>query len=150
MIHTITNIRVRYAETDRMNVVHHRNYLVWFELARIEMLDSIGLPYIEVEKEGLFIPVLGASLEYKMPAFFDDRIEVHLFMREKPRARFHFHYEVCRGGELIATGQTTHGFMDGNGKGLRPPERFLEQVQKLGMKTTDSRMPAGSKTAFSE
>jgi len=130
MIHTITRIRVRYAETDRMDVVHHRNYLVWFELARIEMLDEIGLPYKEVEAQDLFIPVLSASLDYKKPALFDDRLEVHLYMKEKPRARFRFDYEVRRGDELLATGQTSHGFMDKNGKGLRPPEKFLTLIQE--------------------
>ncbi|MGB0744971.1 MAG: acyl-CoA thioesterase [Opitutales bacterium] len=130
MIHTISKFRVRYVETDRMKVVHHKNYLVWFEAARIEMLDRIGLPYTEVEAAGCFIPVLGASVEYKRPAFFDDRIEVHLYMREKPRARFHFEYEVQRDGELLATGRTTHGFMDEQGKALRPPEAFLKLVQR--------------------
>jgi acyl-CoA thioester hydrolase len=128
MIHTISKFRVRYAETDRMKVVHHKNYLVWFEAARIEMLDEIGLPYTEVEAAGLFIPVLGASLEYKRPAFFDDRLEVHLYMRDKPRARFVFEYEVYRDRDLLARGQTTHGFMDANGKGIRPPEAFLERI----------------------
>ncbi|PXA02884.1 acyl-CoA thioesterase [Coraliomargarita sinensis] len=128
MIHTISKFRVRYVETDRMNVVHHKNYLVWFEAARIEMLDEIDLPYAAVEAEGFFIPVLGANIEYKKPAFFDDRIEVHLYMREKPRARFRFDYEVRRDGELLAAGHTTHGFMDGRGKALRPPEAFLAKV----------------------
>jgi acyl-CoA thioester hydrolase len=126
MIHTISKFRVRYAETDRMQVVHHKNYLVWFEAARIEMLDEIGLPYAGVE--GFMIPVLGATINYKKPAYFDDRIEVHLYMREKPRARFRFDYEVRRDDELLATGQTTHGFMSGEGKALRPPEAFLDKV----------------------
>lgn len=128
MIHTISKFRIRYVETDRMKVVHHKNYLVWFEAARIEMLDQIDLPYTEVEAAGYFIPVLGANIEYKRPAFFDDRIDVHLYMREKPRARFRFDYEVLRDGELLATGQTTHGFMDEQGKALRPPETFLSRV----------------------
>jgi len=130
MIHSISKFRVRYAETDRMKVVHHKNYLVWFEAARIEMLDQIGLPYAAVETEGFFIPVLGATVDYKKPAYFDDRIEVHLYMREKPRARFRFDYEVRRDGALLAAGQTTHGFMNENGKALRPPEAFLAKVLK--------------------
>jgi acyl-CoA thioester hydrolase len=137
MIHTISKFRVRYVETDRMDVVHHSNYLVWFEAARIEMLDQIGLPYTEVEAAGFFIPVLGVSIDYKRPAFFDDRIEVHLFMREQPRARFRFDYEVRRDGELLATGQTTHGFMDGQGKALRPPEAFLKLIQEAWARETD-------------
>lgn len=130
MIHTISQFRVRYAETDRMKVVHHKNYLVWFEAARIEMLDRIDLPYAGVEAEGFFIPVLEATIEYKRPAFFDDRLEVHLYMRDKPRARFRFEYEVWRDEELLAAGQTTHGFMDENGKALRPPEAFLAKVME--------------------
>ncbi|MFU8847479.1 MAG: acyl-CoA thioesterase [Opitutales bacterium] len=128
MIHTVSKFRVRYAETDRMKVVHHRNYLVWFEAARIEMLDQIDLPYADVEAQGFFIPVISANIDYKKPAFFDDRIEVHLYMHEKPRARFRFDYEVRRNGEILATGYTTHGFMDENGKALRPPETFLTKI----------------------
>jgi len=128
MIHTISHIRVRYAETDRMEVVYHSNYLVWFETARILMLDEIGIPYRDIEASGLYIPVLSANIEYKSPAYFDDRLEVHLTMREKPRARFKMHYEIVREETLLATGTTSHAFMDKNGKGLRPPEEFIEKI----------------------
>ena len=128
MIHTIANIRVRYAETDRMDVVYHSNYLVWFETARILMLDEIGIPYREIEARGLFIPVLAVAVEYKRPAFFDDRLDVHLLMNEKPRARFRINYEVRRDDTLLATGSTSHGFMDKTGKALRPPEDFVAKV----------------------
>ncbi|MFP4166170.1 MAG: acyl-CoA thioesterase [Opitutales bacterium] len=136
MIHTIAPIRVRYAETDRMDVVYHGNYLVWFETARILMLDEIGLPYRDIEARGLFIPVLSASVEYRSPARFDDRLDVHLFLNERMRARFHFDYEVRRGGELLATGKTSHAFMDPNGRGLRPPEDFLERLHAFSEKTS--------------
>jgi len=129
MIHTISNIRVRYAETDRMDVVYHSNYLIWFETARILMLDQIGIPYLDIEARGLLLPVLTASAAYKRPARFDDRLEVHLYMRDKPRARFRFEYEVKRERELLATGTTTHGFMDKDGKGLRPPKDFLDKIE---------------------
>lgn len=113
-----------------MDVVYHSNYLVWFETARIQMLDEIGIPYREVEAEGLLIPVLSATLDYKQPAKFDDRLEIHLFMREKPRARFKFEYEVRRSGTLLTTGTTSHGFMDTAGRGMRPPERFLQLIEQ--------------------
>lgn len=129
MIHTLTTIRVRYAETDRMDVVYHSNYLVWFETARIQMLDQIGIPYREIEARGLFLPVLTVSAEYKSPARFDDRLEVHLFMKKKPRARMHFEYEVRRDGDLLVTGQSSHGFMDRQGKGQRPPEDLLKRIE---------------------
>lgn len=129
MIHTVSEIRVRYAETDRMDVVYHSNYFVWFETARISLLDTLGMPYKAMEAEGFLIPVLSASADYKIPARFDDQLTIHLFMREKPRARFRFEYEVRREGELLASGSTVHGFMDRNGKGLRPPSKFLNALE---------------------
>lgn len=129
MIHSISKIRVRYAETDRMDVVYHSNYLVWFETARILMLDQIGMPYREIEARGLFLPVLSVCAEYKSPARFDDHLEIHLFLKKKPRARMHFDYEVRRGDELLATGQSSHGFMDRSGKGQRPPEDLVKLLE---------------------
>ena len=129
MIHSVFQTRVRYAETDRMDVVHHSNYLIWFEAARIQMLDEIGLSYKQMESEGFLIPVLSAQLSYKLPAFFDDRLKIHLTMPKLPRARFFFDYEVRREDQLLALGQTTHGVMDGKGRGIRPPPHFLERLE---------------------
>lgn len=131
MIHTISQVRVRYAETDRMDVVYHSHYFVWFETARILMLDQMGLPYSGLEAQGYRIPVLSASAEYRLPARFDDRLEIHLRMTEKPRARFRFEYEVRREDDLLATGTTAHAFMDSQGKGLRPPPGFLEKLEAM-------------------
>ena len=129
MIHCISKIRVRYAETDRMDVVYHSNYLVWFETARILMLDEIGMPYSEIEARGLFLPVITVSAEYMSPSRFDDQLEIHLFMKNKPRARMHFDYEVRRGNELLAIGQSSHGFMDRSGKAQRPPEDLVKLIE---------------------
>ena len=129
MIHCISKIRVRYAETDRMDVVYHSNYLVWFETARILMLDQIGMPYSEIEARGLFLPVLTVSAEYKSPARFDDYLEIHLFLKKKPRARMHFDYEVRRGDKLLAIGHSSHGFMDRSGKGQRPPDDLVKLIE---------------------
>jgi len=128
MISSTFKTRVRYAETDKMGVVHHANYLVWFESARIQMLDELGLPYTEVEAQGCFIPVLGARIDYRRAARFDDRLEIRLSMKERPKARFHFDYEVRRGDEVLAT-TTTHGFMDARGRAIRPPREFLERIE---------------------
>lgn len=129
MIHCISKIRVRYAETDRMGVVYHSNYLVWFETARIQMLDQIGMPYSEIEARGLYLPVLTVSAEYKSPARFDDNLEIHLFLKKKPRARMHFNYEVLRGDELLAIGDSSHGFMDRSCKGQRPPDDLIKLLE---------------------
>ena len=128
MIHTISKIRVRYAETDRMDVVYHSNYFVWFETARILLLDQIGSPYKTIETNGLFIPVLEAKASYLSPARFDDRLDVHIYMRKKPLVKFYFEYEVKRAKKLLVKGSTTHGFMNKNGKGMRPPNHFIEQI----------------------
>ncbi len=135
MIRSTSHIRVRYAETDRMDVVYHSNYFVWFETARIQMLDQIGIPYKHLEAQGLRIPVLNASADYHLPARFDDRLQVDLFMKNKPRARFTFYYETKRGNELLATGTTVHGFMNANGKGLRPPSEFLDKLEAAWIET---------------
>ncbi len=131
MIHSVTKLRVRYAETDRMDVVYHSNYLVWFETARIQMLDEIGIPYREIEARGLFLPVLTVSAAFHKPARFDDRLDVHLYMKQKPRARMHFDYEVLRDSELLATGKSSHGFMDRQGRAQRPPEDLVAIFEQI-------------------
>ena len=112
-----------------MDVVYHSNYLVWFETARIQMLDEIGMPYSKIEARGLFLPVLTVNAEYKSPARFDDNLEIHLFLKKKPRARMYFDYEVLRGDELLAIGHSSHGFMDRNGKGQRPPDDLIKLLE---------------------
>jgi acyl-CoA thioester hydrolase len=128
MLEFSTDIRVRYAETDRMNVVHHRNYFVWFEAARIHLLDHLGLPYHELEADGYFIPVLEAQASYKSPAQFDDRLKIELQLAQPPSARFRFDYIVRRDATVLTSGYTVHAFMDAKGKPLRPPERFLKSI----------------------
>lgn len=130
MIESSSQIRVRYAETDTMGVAYHGNYLTWFEVARVELFDRLGAPYTGFEKQGYFLPVLSAEARYLLPARFDDRLTVTVSMSEKPRARIHLQYKVECDGRLLATGSTSHGFMDANGKALRPPERFIELIEK--------------------
>lgn len=141
MLETVSHIRVRYAETDRMDVVYHSHYFVWFETARIRLLDQMGIPYSQLESQGYHIPVLAASAEYNLPARFDDRLEIHLRMNEKPRARFNFLYEVRRSGEILATGKTVHAFMSPQGKGLRPPSQFIEKLDAMWLKSTSTQSP---------
>lgn len=131
MIHTVSPVRVRYAETDRMDVVYHSHYFVWFETARILLLDAMDQPYAQLEAAGYRIPVLQANAEYLLPARFDDRLKIHIYMREKPRARFRFDYTVERDNTLLSRGSTTHAFMDRAGKALRPPTAFLEKIDLM-------------------
>jgi acyl-CoA thioester hydrolase len=130
MIRSSSQIRVRYAETDTMGVAYHGNYLTWFEVARVELFDALGAPYVGFEKEGYYLPVLSAQANYMKPARFDDRLIVTVMMKQKPRARIYLEYAVECNGQLLATGNTEHGFMDAAGKGMRPPNRFIDLIER--------------------
>ena len=126
MIENETSIRVRYVETDAMGFAHHANYLAWFELARIEFMDALNMPYKDMEKEGYLLPVLAANLRYKKPAYFDDQLTIICRSKEKPRIRLKMEYEVLRGETLLATGSSEHAFMNPEGQPIRPPKKFLD------------------------
>ena len=79
MLSATTEIRVRYAETDKMGVVYHANYFVWFEAARIQLLDDLGLPYNDLEERGYLLPVLECGAKFLQPAHFDDRLTAYHF-----------------------------------------------------------------------
>ena len=131
MLTASREIRVRYAETDKMGVVYHANYFVWFESARIFLLDEIGLPYRELEESGYLLPVLECTAKFLRPAHFDDRLEVTVSIADLPVARIEATYEVRRGSELLATGRTLHAFVSPGGKILRPPEEFTQKAREI-------------------
>ena len=131
MLSATTEIRVRYAETDKMGVVYHANYFVWFEAARIQLLDDLGLPYSDLEKRGYLLPVLGCGAKFLQPAHFDDRLAVTVAIEDLPIARIEARYEVKRGEDLLATGRTLHAFVSPDGKILRPPEDFSEKAREI-------------------
>ena len=130
MIQTSSNIRVRYQETDAMGIVYHANYLTWFEIARVDMLDQLGVPYQGLEAQGYLLPVLEASLKYKKPAKFDDRLTVTCSIRELPSVRITVDYEVLRGNERLVTGSTMHAFIGKDGYPVKPPDAFMEKVSE--------------------
>jgi len=113
-------LRVPYADTDQMGVVYYANYLVYFEMARSALLREVGLPYGELEKRGVYLPVVEAHCEYRKPARFDDLIEVRTRCTAIRGTRLHIEYELVRGGELLATGYTEHVCMGRDGKVSRP------------------------------
>jgi acyl-CoA thioester hydrolase len=122
-------IRVRYAETDGMGVTYHGNYLTWFEVGRVTMMDELGLPYRELEKQGYRLPVLEAHANYLRPTFFDDRLELRVFVRERPTARLRVEYELYRGKELCLTGHTVHAFVNLRGEPVKPPPEVLAKMR---------------------
>ncbi len=128
-----TIVRVRYAETDAMGVVHHSRYFVWLELARVEWLKSLEINYKDMEQQGFFLPVVQADLSYKSPAFFDDEIQIVLFPPEDyQRARFTINYQLFRDETLIAKGFSVHAFINVQRRLIKPPEFFVEKMKLLG------------------
>ncbi len=119
-------LRVRYGDTDRMNVAYYANYLRWFEVGRAEMLRSLGLTYREVEESGTFLPVTEVHCRYLRPARYDDSLVVETGVEKLGRATVRFAYRVLReDGELLAEGKTEHCFLDRAGKPVRAPESLM-------------------------
>jgi acyl-CoA thioester hydrolase len=111
-----------------MGIVYHANYLPWFEVGRTTLLKEIGIPYRTLEEEGFRLPVLEVSAKYVRPALYDDTIEITTTLKEKPLLRIRLDYEVRRAGELLATGWTTHAFVDRAGRPTRPPAWAVEKM----------------------
>jgi len=118
-----TEIRVRYAETDAMGVVHHANYFVWFELGRTEYTRAIGLPYREVEERGVRLVVVEASARFHRPARYDDVVVVRTAVADVSKATLTFMYEArLPAGTLLVEGQTVHAATDLAGRVRRMPD----------------------------
>jgi acyl-CoA thioester hydrolase len=131
---TVTNrtqLRVRYAETDKMKVVYNGNYLTYFEVGRTELLRSCGLPYPELEKAGYLLPVLEAHVQYKLSAVYDDLLTIEATYTLERIPTIRIEYRVLRGENEIATGYTTHPFVQADTmKPVRPPKVFFEAIEQ--------------------
>jgi acyl-CoA thioester hydrolase len=125
---SVTTVRVRYAETDRMGVVYYANYFVWFEVARADLLRSLGWSYREMEDTGVLLPVIEAQCEYRRPARYDDEVEVRTEGRVSSPIRMEFRYTVGLKGDadVVAVGRTMHAALDREGKPCRLPARIRE------------------------
>jgi len=131
MIRSRASVTVRYAETDMMGIVYHANYLPWFEIGRTTLLKEIGVPYRQLEAEGFRLPVLEVSAKYLRPAVYDDTLEIVTTMSEKPLLRIRLDYEVRRGDDLLATGNSLHAFIDREGRPVRPPAWAVARINAL-------------------
>lgn len=121
-------VRVRYAETDKMGVVYYANYLVWFEVARADLLRALGWTYREMEHSGVSLPVIEAHCEYHRPARYDDELEIQASGRLLSPVRMEFTYQVRRIADNLtaATGRTVHAALDNTGRPCRLPARIRE------------------------
>ena len=130
----IVDIEVRYAETDQMGVVHHANYLVWFELARTALCRRTGFHYAEIEALGYLLMVSGAELSYRRGVRYGDAVQVVAWLERLGSRGMRFAYEVRRGDDLCASGATEHVWVEkASGKPCRTPERLREPFAKLAV-----------------
>jgi acyl-CoA thioester hydrolase len=122
-------MRVRFAETDAMGIVHHGAYLAYLEEARVEYLRAIEHPYDAVRLEGIDFAVLEAYVRYLRPLRFDDRFTVHLVLGAATRATFQMGYLLSVDGRAHATGVTVHGCVDPDGRPVRMPGWLAEMAE---------------------
>ena len=118
-----TPLRVRYAETDQMQVVYYANYFVWFEVGRCEWLRSLGRSYRELEATGIQLPVIEAHCEYRRSARYDDDLTIVTRGHLLSPARIQFEYEVQRVPDNVVTavGRTVHAAVNRTGRPTRLP-----------------------------
>ncbi len=110
--------KTHYYETDQMGIIHHSNYIRWFEEARTDMLDQAGFGYDHMEKEGITIPVLGVSCEYKSMVRYGETVNIYQKIRHFDGIRMTISYEVTdeKTGMIRACGETRHCFINDKGK----------------------------------
>lgn len=109
-------IRVRYAETDRMGLLHHANYFVYFEMGRTELLRARGLSYREVEDAGHFLVIVDIGCKFKRPAYYDDLLVLKTSVEKVTHVKIVHKYSLFRDGTLLAEGHSTLACVDREGK----------------------------------
>ncbi|WP_031428813.1 acyl-CoA thioesterase [Flavimarina sp. Hel_I_48] len=129
-----STLRVRYAETDQMGVVHHGNYASYLELARIEWLENLGFSYKKLEADGVMLPVYDLKFSFKSPAYFDDTLTVETTLATLPSASIIFDYNIYNEDQkLITTAQSTLVFVDmKTRRPIRCPENILDRLKQEG------------------
>jgi acyl-CoA thioester hydrolase len=131
--HDVT-VRVRYAETDQMGVVYHANYLVWFEVGRVELMRALGVEYKRMEiEDDCQIVVADAHCRYHHPARYDEVLRIRTRIAESKNRVIRFSYELFRDDDdqLLATGGTTHIICGRNGKPKLLPQKYRKIFQTI-------------------
>lgn len=127
------SVRVRYAETDQMGVVYHGNYAPYFEMGRVEWLRDLGLSYRVMEEQGVMLPVVSLTMNYKRPARYDDNLKVRTIFKSLSGVKIEFDYEIYNEKEeLLTTGYSMLVFVDmKTGKPTLPPQYVLDILNKI-------------------
>jgi acyl-CoA thioester hydrolase len=125
MISGEITLRVRYAETDRMGLLHHANYIVYFEQGRTELLRSAGLTYKDLEDQGFLLVLTHLEVKYRWPARYDDLVTLRTTVVRTTAVRIEHRYEMTCEGRLLAEGTSTLACVDRSGRPQALPE-FLQ------------------------
>lgn len=126
------DVEVRYAETDAQGVVHHANYLVWFELARTRLCALSGLHYRDIEEMGYQLVVTAADLRYRGAARYGDTVRASCWIERLGSRGIRFAYEIGRDGELLVTGHTDHVWIDiGSRRPVQTPQPLRAPFREL-------------------
>lgn len=125
-------LRVIYAQTDRMNVVYYSRYYEFFEAARSAFLRRINFPYEQLEREGIFLPVVESHCRHFRPATYEDLLTIETHLEDEPKVKIQLSYKVYKDGieRPIAEGYTIHSFVNSDLKPVEVPEAFLACVRK--------------------
>ena len=125
--------RVRFVETDLMGVVHHSNYLRWFEMARVEYLRTANVLLPDLIADGILFPITEVQCKYRQSAYFDEMIRVEATLVDFSRAKLCFSYRVVRETDnvLLAEGTTQNVFTDEKGRIIRLPQLYFERIEAL-------------------
>lgn len=126
-------VRVRYAETDQMGVVYHGNYAQYFEMGHVEWLRNLGVSYKWMEENGIMLPVVSLSMNYKKPARYDDLIRVKTIFKSQTSVKIEFDYEIYNEkDELLTIGNSVLVFVDmKTGRPTLPPDYIVEKLLTL-------------------
>lgn len=126
-------LRSRYGETDQMGYVYYGRYPEFFEVARTEMMRSLGLSYRKMEEDGLMLPVVSMEIDYRQPVFYDEEMEIRVMLFEKPLVKLHTYYAIYteRQQNAHVKGRVTLCFVDAvSRKPLKAPAQFLQTLEK--------------------
>lgn len=127
------SLKVRFYETDLMGVVHHANYLRWFEMGRVEYLRQAGIDLNEMMGEGFMVPIVDVNCRYRQSARFDDEVIIETVLEKLSKVKLSFSYRALRAkdGVLLAEGKTTNGITTAEGKVARLSDSYMERLNKM-------------------
>ena len=133
MISHEIQVRVRYSETDQMGVVYHGNYAPYFEMVRVEWLRNMGISYKWMEENGIMLPVVSLTMNYKKPARYDDLLTVKTILKSQTSVKIEFDYEIYNeANELLTTGYSMLVFVDmKTGRPILPPSYVSEKINSF-------------------